>query len=34
VNVSQDLSLLSLVTGASLPVQGVMLILLIASLMS
>jgi biopolymer transport protein TolQ len=34
VNVSQDLSLLTLVTGASLPVQGVMLILLISSLMS
>jgi biopolymer transport protein TolQ len=34
VNASQDLSLLSLVTGASVPVQGVMVILLIASLMS
>ncbi len=34
MNVSQDLSLLSLVTGASLPVQGVMLILLLSSLMS
>jgi biopolymer transport protein TolQ len=34
VNGTQDLSLLSLVTGASLPVQAVLLILLIASLMS
>jgi len=34
VNATQDFSLLSLVTGASLPVQAVMLILLIASLMS
>ena len=34
MNATQDFSLLSLVTGASLPVQAVMLILLIASLMS
>ncbi|MCX7627153.1 MAG: protein TolQ [Methylophilaceae bacterium] len=34
MNVTQDLSLLSLVSGASLPVQAVMLILLLASLVS
>lgn len=34
MNVTQDLSLLSLVTGASLPVQFVMLILLTSSLVS
>ena len=34
MNVAQDLSLLSLITGASLPVQGVMMILLLSSLVS